>query len=456
MRRNLMPAILALVLVPATVVTVLRLMPEPPPSVLAFPNPTHRVAVAVDAAMRSELTSVSALANSSFSQDLRFMTAGGTFPTVGQAEIKEGDPAFWVGLGGSVPRLMRLQQAEITATTRDGRSVKATIKPDPFVEGSVVDFHGDAEIARVLSGKIAERLAHPAHKHESPEDRAALQAFFGPTKATVAGITPAVLVPPPPAAPDPEVRIRPARPSLTPCPNQSSLPRRPAIRPGLAESCPMSRRCLLAVLVAVGCLPGCGLGLRKIAGEPRIGDWTESTSHKEPPHRVALATLEAMRAELASADFAKGQDSEFAVARDLMRPGKKIPRPGESVPPDYPAFWVDWTAKGDGHQERNLVVLIQAHFEGKTRDGRPVQISVRRDVETVVTVKVGKHGDPKLGRFLGERISERLAHPLHPPGSAEEAEAFRAFFGGVESREAIPSLRKPAPKASSESGPVRK
>jgi hypothetical protein len=205
----------------------------------------------------------------------------------------------------------------------------------------------------------------------------------------------------------------------------------------------MSRRCLIAVLVAFACLPGCGLGLRKMVGEPRIGAWTESTTHKEPPHRVALATLEAMRAELASADFAKGQDSEFAVARDLMRPGMKIPRPGEPVPADYPAFWVDWTAKDDGHKQRNLVVLVQAHFEGQTRDGRPVQITVRRDVETVVTVKVGKHGDPKLSRLLGERISERLAHPLHRPGSSEEAETLRAFFGGVESREAIPSLRKP-------------
>ena len=214
----------------------------------------------------------------------------------------------------------------------------------------------------------------------------------------------------------------------------------------------MSRRCLMAVLVVAACLPGCGLGLRKMAGGPRTGAWTESTTYKEPPHRVALATLEAMRAELASADFATGRDSEFAVARDLMKPGMKIPRPGDPVPPDYPAFWVDWTAKDDGHKERNLVVLVQAHFEGQTRDGRPVQVHVKCDLETVVTVQVGRHGDPKVGRLLGERISERLAHPLHPPGSPEEAETLRAFFGGVESREAIPSLRKPARGASSESG----
>jgi hypothetical protein len=214
----------------------------------------------------------------------------------------------------------------------------------------------------------------------------------------------------------------------------------------------MSPRSLMAVLVAVACLPGCGLGVRKMAGGPRLDNWTESTTRKEPPHRVALATLEAMRAELASADFARGQDSQFAVARDLMRPGMKIPRPGDPVPPDYPAFWVDWTAKDDGHEERNLVVLVQAHFEGQTRDGRLVQVTIKRDVQTLVTVQVGKDGDPRLARLLGERISERLAHPLHPPGSPEEAETLRAFFGGVESREAIPTLRKPAPGASSESG----
>jgi hypothetical protein len=200
MRRNLMPAILALVLVPATVVTVLRLMPEPPPSVLAFPYPTHRLAVAVDAAMRSEMTSVAVPAKSSFSQDMRFMGANGTFPTVGQVEIKEGDPAFWFGLGTSAPKLMRLQDSEITATARDGRGVIATIKGDPFGEGSVVDFHGDAEVAHLLSGKIAERLAHPVHKHESPEDRAALQAFFTRTTPTFTMIPPAVVLPSPAAA----------------------------------------------------------------------------------------------------------------------------------------------------------------------------------------------------------------------------------------------------------------
>jgi hypothetical protein len=205
MRRNLLPAILALVMVPSTVVTVLRVIPEPPPSVLAFPRPTHRLAVAVDAAMRAELTSVAGPANSSFSQDMRFMTAKGTFPTVGQVELKEDDPAFWIGLGGSTPRLMRLQATEFSATTRDGRSIKATIKGDPFGEGSVVDFHGDAEIARVLSGKIADRLARPAHKHESPEDRAALQAFFGSTPGTFAGIPPAI-APPLPAPLDPAVQ----------------------------------------------------------------------------------------------------------------------------------------------------------------------------------------------------------------------------------------------------------
>jgi hypothetical protein len=184
--------------------------------------------------------------------------------------------------------------------------------------------------------------------------------------------------------------------------------------------------------------------MRRMAGEPLLWVWTESTGHEEPPHRVALATLEAMRAELASADFTRGQDSQFSVATELMQPGKKIPRPGEPLPADYPAFWVDWTAKDDGHKERNLVLLLQAHFEGRTRDGRPVQVNIRRDQETIVTIRVGRHGDAKVGQALAARIDERLAHPLHPPGSPAEAETLRAFFGGVESREAIPSLHKPA------------
>jgi hypothetical protein len=209
MRRNLMPAVLAVVLVPATVVTVLRLMPEPPPSVLAFPEPTHRVAMAVDGVMRSEMASVVGPSNASFSQDLRFMTANGTFPTVGQVKIAEGDPAFWIGLGGAAPRLMRLQRAEFTAMTREGRSIKATIKGDPFVEGSVVDFHGDAAVARIVSEKIARRLAHPEHNHESPEDRAALMAFFDPKRVSGPATVPTL---------DPAVRKAAAPPELDPKP----------------------------------------------------------------------------------------------------------------------------------------------------------------------------------------------------------------------------------------------
>jgi len=189
MRRNLFPMVLARVLVPLTGAAILRLMAEPPPSVLAFPKPTHRVAVAVEAAMRAELASVTRFGNLSFSQDMRFMTGAGKFPTVGEATIPEDDPAFWNGIGGATrPTLMRLQGMDIEGITRDGRSVKATIKPDPFGDGSVVEFDGDSEIARALSGKIADRLAHPAHRHESPEDRAALTAFFSPNPATIPGV----------------------------------------------------------------------------------------------------------------------------------------------------------------------------------------------------------------------------------------------------------------------------
>ena len=206
----------------------------------------------------------------------------------------------------------------------------------------------------------------------------------------------------------------------------------------------MLRRSLLAVAVAL--MPGCGLAMKTMAERPHLFVWSESRTHPEPTHRVALATLEAMRAELASADFARDDGSQFAVASGLMQPGMKIPKPGEAVPPDYPAFWLDWTASNNGHRERQLVQLQLARFEGVTRDGRRVQVGVRKEPEsTQVMIQVDKHGDAKLGKALLDRIDDRLAHPLHPPGSSEEGETLRAFFGGVDSREAIPSLRKPTP-----------
>jgi hypothetical protein len=222
MRRHLIPAALALLLVPATVATVLRLMAEPPPSVLAFRRPTHRLAVAVEGAMRAELASVTWSTDMGFVGDFSIPIVNDPLSKVVEAKIPEDDSAFLghpgnppPGLlppGSSLsPTLMTLDRMELEGKARGGRTVKATITGDRFGEGSVVDFHGDAEAARVLSGPIADRLAHPAHKPGSPEDRAALTAFFGPKPARTKGpatLDPAIQKAAGPPGVDPEDKPR--------------------------------------------------------------------------------------------------------------------------------------------------------------------------------------------------------------------------------------------------------
>ena len=197
MRRSLINLALALVLVPATVAMVVRRIPDAPVSVLAFPKPTHRVAVAVDEAMRAELASV-VPGNCKLSQDYSLMRPNGRPPTIDKFVIPEDYPAFWwdPGAPATAPMASTLYGMRFDGTTRDGRSVQVTVKNDPIGEGSIVDCHGDVALARALELRIAYRLAHPKHKHESPEDRAALMAFFAtnmPAAKTPAGkVDPAV------------------------------------------------------------------------------------------------------------------------------------------------------------------------------------------------------------------------------------------------------------------------
>ncbi len=54
-----------------------------------------------------------------------------------------------------------------------------------------------------------------------------------------------------------------------------------------------------------------------------------------------------------------------------------------------------------------------------------------------MTVHIDKFGDRMFSNDLFDRVAQRLAHPTRPPGSPEEAAAFQAFFGGVESREKL-------------------
>jgi hypothetical protein len=206
----------------------------------------------------------------------------------------------------------------------------------------------------------------------------------------------------------------------------------------------MTRRGLLAVALVFGSMiPGCGMATRRLDEQSLAEATTAVHTFDAPPHRVALATFEAMRAELATVDFAK--DSEFAPVRPPKRPDGTTPKEGE-LPPDLPAFWLEWSAAGK--PERALVRLTGAHFVGKAKDGRPIEVNVT-DHEGVIqaTIRVDKLGDRRFSIYLFSKIDDRLNHPSYPPGSAEEAAALQAFFGGVASREALPSLHKPADQA---------
>jgi hypothetical protein len=207
----------------------------------------------------------------------------------------------------------------------------------------------------------------------------------------------------------------------------------------------MWRRCLLAVAVVLGSMPGCGMAVRKLDEETLAAATTINRSYPESPHRVALAAFEVMRAELASAEFAK--DSEFAPNPGLVKRDGTRPKEGE-LPPNFPAFWLEW--KNNGQPVRALVTLKAAHFAAKDDKGRPIEVGVvYQPGETLLTVHIDKFGDRMFSQWLMDQVANRLAHPAYPPGSLEEAMAFKAFFGGVESREALPSIRKKADAASS-------
>jgi hypothetical protein len=203
----------------------------------------------------------------------------------------------------------------------------------------------------------------------------------------------------------------------------------------------MIRRSLLAVALLFGPVPisGCGMAVRKADEETLAAATTAVRSLSAPSHRVALATFEVMRAELASSDFAK--DSGFSPDPGLFKRDGSPVKEGE-LPPNFPAFWLEW--KSDkGQPVRRMMTLKDAHFKGIARDGRPVEVGVvANGAETLLKIRFDKLGDRMFSQDLAEKVSQRLNHPTYPPGSLEEANAFKAFFGGVESREALPSLRK--------------
>jgi hypothetical protein len=199
----------------------------------------------------------------------------------------------------------------------------------------------------------------------------------------------------------------------------------------------MFRRCLLAVAVlAFGLVAGCGpifrsawkleTALQKVemAWMPNRLDYTVY----QPSHRVALATSEVLKAELAEV---KIRNVELTQDKHFDTPEGKTPVPGSVViPDDYPACWLE------GLPISKSPILVNCRlvsFAGKTKDGQRVDALVRLEIigsdqRTVVSVQVGGHGDAKGSKNLIDKISERIQNPSTRPGSPEERAALKAAF----------------------------
>jgi len=203
----------------------------------------------------------------------------------------------------------------------------------------------------------------------------------------------------------------------------------------------MIRRGWLSFALIVGSMTGCGMAVRKADEETLAAATTAVRSLASPPHRVAFATFEVMRSEMSSAEFAR--DSEFSPDPGLLKRDGSPVKEGE-LPPTYPAFWLEWK-NNKGEPARAMVSLKAASFKGIARDGRPVDVGiVAQGDETLLKIRFDKLGDRMFSQDLAEKVSQRLNHPTYLPGSLDEANALKAFFGGVASREALASLRKAA------------
>jgi hypothetical protein len=199
----------------------------------------------------------------------------------------------------------------------------------------------------------------------------------------------------------------------------------------------MFRRRLLTVAgLALGLVAGCGpvvrstwkieRALQKVeaAWMPNRLDYTVY----QPSHRVALATSEALKAELAEVKIRK---IELTQDRHFDTPEGKTPEPGSVAIPDGSS--VCWL---EGLPISKSPILVNCHlvtFAGKTKDGQKVDVLVRleltgSDQRTVVSVQVGGHGDARGSKNLIDKISERVQNPSSRPGSPEERAALKAAF----------------------------
>jgi hypothetical protein len=201
----------------------------------------------------------------------------------------------------------------------------------------------------------------------------------------------------------------------------------------------MFRRSLLAVAglaLALGWM-GCGPVFRtamkvervmqraELAWMPNRLDYTVY----QPSHRVALATLDVLKAELTEV---KVHNIELTQDKHFDTPEGKTPKPGDvKIPDDYQGFWMDGLIAGDPPM---VVNLRSCDFVGKTRDGQRVDAVVQLEIvgsdqRTVVSVQVGRHGDPKPTKALIDKVSQKIQQPSTRPGSPEEIAALKDAFG---------------------------
>jgi hypothetical protein len=200
----------------------------------------------------------------------------------------------------------------------------------------------------------------------------------------------------------------------------------------------MIRRCLLAVAglsLSLALSAGCGPILRsaeKVDVVLRKAEMALMPNRLEytvyqPSHRVALATLDVLKAELAKVEI---HDIELSQDNHFNPPDGKKPGPGDvRIPDDYPAFWID----GLSPIGPVLVNCRSVDFEGQTKDGMAVVASVRLEIvatdqRTVVSVQVGRRGDTKPTEALIDKISAKVLEPTYKPGSPEERAALNAAF----------------------------
>jgi hypothetical protein len=199
----------------------------------------------------------------------------------------------------------------------------------------------------------------------------------------------------------------------------------------------MFRRCVLAVAaLALGLVAGCGPVLRtsqKIDAALVKAEWAMMPNRLDyrvyqPSHRVALATSEVLKAELAEV---KIRNVELTQDKHFDTPEGKTPDPASlTIPDGYPACWVE------GLSISKTPILVNCRlveFAGKTKDGHKVQATVRLEIvgsdqRTVVSVQVGGRGDARGSESLIEKIAERVRNPSTRPGSPEERAALKAAF----------------------------